>query len=176
MPTDVVEGAERPGLVPHHEDRASADPPELHVSGFGEFGGATHGHPALGENLFLLQLVKLRSRVGIRNQGGRVINGVAEGVVGFGAEKRLGGETLGHGSARLQGDRIEPQQRVPCDSGTGSQSAVLRLEAQAEFAPRFQFIAEAGHALSGKHHELYLSDPRRTAPEKLKTILRQPVG
>ena len=28
---------------------------------------------------------------------------------------------------------------------------------------------------SGKHHEIYLSDPRRTAPEKLKTILRQPV-
>lgn len=26
------------------------------------------------------------------------------------------------------------------------------------------------------HHEIYLSDPRRTAPEKLKTILRQPVA
>ncbi len=29
--------------------------------------------------------------------------------------------------------------------------------------------------LCGKHHEVYLSDPRRVAPEKLKTILRQPV-
>ena len=28
---------------------------------------------------------------------------------------------------------------------------------------------------TGKHHEIYLSDPRRVAPEKLKTILRQPV-
>lgn len=28
----------------------------------------------------------------------------------------------------------------------------------------------------GKHHEIYLSDSRRTAPEKLKTILRQPVA
>lgn len=28
---------------------------------------------------------------------------------------------------------------------------------------------------SGLHHEIYLSDPRRTAPEKLKTVLRQPV-
>jgi hypothetical protein len=28
--------------------------------------------------------------------------------------------------------------------------------------------------LSGKHHEIYLSDMRRTAPEKLKTIIRQP--
>ena len=28
---------------------------------------------------------------------------------------------------------------------------------------------------AGKHHEIYLSDVRRTAPEKLKTVLRQPV-
>ena len=26
-----------------------------------------------------------------------------------------------------------------------------------------------------RHHEIYLSDPRRTAPEKLKTVLRHPV-
>ncbi|TXJ04580.1 MAG: hypothetical protein E6Q27_07730 [Aeromicrobium sp.] len=29
--------------------------------------------------------------------------------------------------------------------------------------------------MTGKHHEIYLSDPRRVAPEKLRTILRQPV-
>lgn len=28
---------------------------------------------------------------------------------------------------------------------------------------------------NGRHHEIYLSDPRRTTPDKLKTILRQPV-
>lgn len=28
---------------------------------------------------------------------------------------------------------------------------------------------------AGKHHEIYLGDPRRTAPEKLKTIIRQPM-
>ena len=28
----------------------------------------------------------------------------------------------------------------------------------------------------GRHHELYLGDPRRSAPERLRTILRQPVG
>ncbi|MFQ5614887.1 MAG: GyrI-like domain-containing protein [Anaerolineales bacterium] len=38
------------------------------------------------------------------------------------------------------------------------------------------FIEENGYALSGKHHEIYLSDPRRTAPEKLKTVVRQPVN
>ncbi len=41
----------------------------------------------------------------------------------------------------------------------------------------------AGHGLvdlvgpaGGRHHEIYLSDPRRTAPEKLRTILRHPVA
>ena len=38
-----------------------------------------------------------------------------------------------------------------------------------------RFIAENGHRLRDKHHEIYLSDPRRCAPEKMKTILRQPV-
>jgi len=39
-----------------------------------------------------------------------------------------------------------------------------------------QFIAENGVQLRGKHHEIYLGDPRRTAPERLKTIIRQPMG
>lgn len=37
------------------------------------------------------------------------------------------------------------------------------------------FIPSNGLKMTGKHHEIYLGDPRRTAPEKLKTILRQPV-
>ena len=36
------------------------------------------------------------------------------------------------------------------------------------------YIEESGNVRSGKHHEIYLGDPRRTAPEKLKTVLRQP--
>lgn len=32
-----------------------------------------------------------------------------------------------------------------------------------------------GFNYRGKHHEIYFGDPRRTAPEKLKTILRHPV-
>jgi len=35
-------------------------------------------------------------------------------------------------------------------------------------------IKEKGFVLRGKHHEIYLSDMRRTKPEKLKTIIRQP--
>ena len=37
------------------------------------------------------------------------------------------------------------------------------------------FAAENGYALHGLHHEIYLSDPRRTAPGRLKTVLRHPV-
>lgn len=37
------------------------------------------------------------------------------------------------------------------------------------------FIPEHGLQMTGRHHEIYLSDPRRVAPEKLRTILRQPV-
>ena len=35
-------------------------------------------------------------------------------------------------------------------------------------------IKENGYKLSGKHNEIYLSDPRKTEPSKLKTIIRQP--
>lgn len=38
------------------------------------------------------------------------------------------------------------------------------------------WIADAGLALRGRHHEVYLSDPRRVAPERMRTIIRQPVS
>ncbi len=38
-----------------------------------------------------------------------------------------------------------------------------------------EFLPQNGLVENGKHHEIYLGDPRRVAPEKLKTILRQPV-
>lgn len=38
-----------------------------------------------------------------------------------------------------------------------------------------QFAAEQGYQFTGKHHEIYFSDPRRTKPEKLKTLLRHAV-
>jgi hypothetical protein len=41
------------------------------------------------------------------------------------------------------------------------------------------FMEEQGYrdlvGQGGKHHEIYLGDPRRSAPEKLKTVLRHPV-
>jgi hypothetical protein len=38
-----------------------------------------------------------------------------------------------------------------------------------------EFMPANNFTFNGKHHEIYLSDPRRVAPEKLKTVLRQPV-
>ncbi|MEE9315102.1 MAG: GyrI-like domain-containing protein [Rhizobiaceae bacterium] len=57
---------------------------------------------------------------------------------------------------------------------------ILHIGSYADEAPTIarmhnEFIPENGLALTGHHHEIYLSDPRRVAPEKLKTILRQPV-
>lgn len=37
-----------------------------------------------------------------------------------------------------------------------------------------RFIVDQDHELRGKHHEIYLKDPGRTAPERLKTVIRQP--
>ncbi|MEW6567030.1 MAG: GyrI-like domain-containing protein [Chloroflexota bacterium] len=38
------------------------------------------------------------------------------------------------------------------------------------------FARENGYRLRGKHHEIYLGDPRRAKPERLRTILRHPVS
>lgn len=37
------------------------------------------------------------------------------------------------------------------------------------------YLEEHGLAMTGLHHEIYLSDPRRTDPTRLRTVLRQPV-
>ncbi|RAE29227.1 hypothetical protein DN540_42870, partial [Burkholderia multivorans] len=51
------------------------------------------------------------------------------------------------------------------------------FDAEAEvLAPMHEsVIPESGYVWTGRHHEIYLSDSRRTAPERMRTILRQPV-
>ena len=65
----------------------------------------------------------------------------------------------------------------PFDEGLCLQS--LHLGPYADEGPliaRLHAEAEAqALALHGRHHEIYLSDPTRSAPENLKTLLRQPV-
>jgi hypothetical protein len=62
----------------------------------------------------------------------------------------------------------------------GLSAQVLHLGPYAQERPTVErlhaFIAEQGYAPIGKHHEIYLSDPGRTAPDKLKTVVRQPVA
>lgn len=38
-----------------------------------------------------------------------------------------------------------------------------------------EFVPDNGFRMVGRHHEIYLGDARKVAPEKLRTILRQPV-
>jgi hypothetical protein len=38
------------------------------------------------------------------------------------------------------------------------------------------FAEQKGYEFRGPHHEIYLSDPRRVPPERLKTILREPLA
>ena len=75
-------------------------------------------------------------------------------------------------SPALANVRLERYAEGPC-------AQIMHIGPYAAEAPTIQhlhaFIAESGFQLRGKHHEIYLGDPRRTAPEKLKTILRQPV-
>jgi hypothetical protein len=61
----------------------------------------------------------------------------------------------------------------------GLAAQILYFGPYADEAPTInrlhQFAIDGGYELRGKHHEIYLSDPRRTAPEKLRTVIRQPV-
>lgn len=61
----------------------------------------------------------------------------------------------------------------------GKAAQIMHIGPFSEEGPTIEkvhhFIKENGLKLSGKHHEIYLSDIRRAAPEKWKTIVRQPV-
>ena len=64
----------------------------------------------------------------------------------------------------------------------GLAGQVMHIGPYAAEAPTIQrlhaFIHGQGYSFDGleqKHHEIYLSDPRRSAPEKMKTIIRQAV-
>ena len=60
----------------------------------------------------------------------------------------------------------------------GASAQIMHIGPYADEAPTIarihQYINEIGCRPRGKHHEIYLSDPRRAAPENLKTVIRQP--
>lgn len=76
------------------------------------------------------------------------------------------------------GDPPETMRLAELVEGTSVQ--ILHLGPFADEAPTIarlhnEFLPDNGFTENGHHHEIYLSDPRKTAPEKLRTILRQPV-
>jgi hypothetical protein len=77
------------------------------------------------------------------------------------------------GAPRLDAVRLERY-----DEGLSVQTLYIGPyddEAPVLAALHDEFIPARGLRMTGRHHEIYLSDARRTAPEKLRTILRQPV-
>lgn len=61
----------------------------------------------------------------------------------------------------------------------GSAAQVMHVGPYADEGPVIErlhrFVEESGMRLRGKHHEIYLTDPRRTSPGRMRTVLRQPV-
>ena len=62
----------------------------------------------------------------------------------------------------------------------GKAAQILHVGPFSEEGPTIEkvhaFIENSGSKRTGKHHEIYLSDIRRAAPEKWKTIVRQPMS
>ena len=64
--------------------------------------------------------------------------------------------------------------------GEGTCVQILHVGSYDDEAPTLarlhdEWMPQHGLTFNGDHHEIYLSDARRTAPEKLRTVLRQPV-
>lgn len=81
-------------------------------------------------------------------------------------------------AAKKLGDAPETLRLEAYDEGLSVQ--IMHIGPYADEGPVIakihdEFIPQNGLVENGHHHEIYLNDPRRTAPEKLKTVLRQPV-
>ncbi|HEY7468890.1 MAG TPA: GyrI-like domain-containing protein [Acidimicrobiia bacterium] len=81
-----------------------------------------------------------------------------------------GSERLGEPPESLRLDRLAEGLSVQImHLGPNSEEVATLARLHHEFLP------EHGLVPNGHHHEIYLNDPNRVAPEKLKTVLRQPV-
>jgi hypothetical protein len=80
---------------------------------------------------------------------------------------------------RKKGDSQELQRLRFARWSEGRCAQVMHVGPYSEERPTIEglhaFIAAQGLRPSGAHHEIYLGDPRRADPAKLKTVLRQPV-
>jgi len=62
----------------------------------------------------------------------------------------------------------------------GLSAQILHIGRYEDEAPTIRklhaFISEHDYPVRGRHHEIYLSDPKRCAPERMRTVIRQPIG
>ncbi len=94
----------------------------------------------------------------------------------------LGDEHVGAARASAEtksGPGVRRVRSAMLDEGLSLQT--LHIGSYDDEAPVLQRLHDEeiparGLRMTGVHHEVYLSDARRTAPEKLRTILRQPVS
>lgn len=74
-------------------------------------------------------------------------------------------------------DQVSEVRFEPYEAGTAV--TMLHIGSYDDEAPNIQwmhnFAQDQEYTLHGLHQEIYLSDPRKTAPEKMKTVLRQPI-
>ena len=85
---------------------------------------------------------------------------------------------VGAGRAKLEPAFVATLRTETVDEGRVAQ--LLHVGPYAAERPSIErlhaAIAAAGLRLRGRHHEIYLGNPRTSAPERLRTILRQPVA
>jgi len=87
------------------------------------------------------------------------------------------GAALAAGRAKLAEPYARDLRVEPFSEGRAGQ--VLHIGPYSAERPTIEAlhaaIAAAGLTAAGRHHEIYLGDPSRGSPEKVKTLLRQPV-
>ena len=82
--------------------------------------------------------------------------------------------------ANINKGKLSANHRIKFESiHEGKSAQILHIgsydEEKASLEKLYAFIEQEGLEISGYHHEIYLSDPRKVAEEKLKTILRYAV-
>ncbi|MGK3956099.1 GyrI-like domain-containing protein [Arthrobacter sp. R4] len=93
----------------------------------------------------------------------------------------IGPADLQDGIAKAAAKKVPRLDRLRLETlDEGLSVQILHIGSYDDEAPTLhrlhhEFMLANGFGFAGPHHEIYLSDARRVAPEKLKTILRQPV-
>jgi hypothetical protein len=88
---------------------------------------------------------------------------------------------VGNPKSKIQNPRSLPAlDRLRLEAFHEGQSAqIMHIGPYSAEGPNIErlhaFIVKSGFRPRGKHHEIYLGDPNRTAPDTLRTVLRQPV-